>query len=68
MPGDEVYLFGFSRGAYTICSLAGLIDRKRLTNYRFTTSASTRECLKNSGSHAFPLQLPGAATNQSAVC
>lgn len=25
-PGDEIYLFGFSRGAYTIRSLAGLID------------------------------------------
>ncbi|GAA6614634.1 DUF2235 domain-containing protein [Scytonema sp. NUACC26] len=24
-PGDEVYLFGFSRGAYTVRSLAGLI-------------------------------------------
>lgn len=25
-PGDEIYLFGFSRGAYTVRSLAGLID------------------------------------------
>ncbi|MFL5493822.1 MAG: DUF2235 domain-containing protein, partial [Gemmatimonadales bacterium] len=25
MPGDELYLFGFSRGAYTVRSLAGLI-------------------------------------------
>ena len=25
-PGDEIYMFGFSRGAYTIRSLAGLID------------------------------------------
>lgn len=25
MPGDEIYLFGFSRGAYTVRSLAGLI-------------------------------------------
>lgn len=25
-PGDEVYLFGFSRGAYTARSLAGLIN------------------------------------------
>ena len=24
-PGDEVFLFGFSRGAYTVRSLAGLI-------------------------------------------
>ncbi|MBE7384039.1 MAG: DUF2235 domain-containing protein [Leptolyngbya sp. SIO1E4] len=25
VPGDEIYLFGFSRGAYTVRSLAGLI-------------------------------------------
>lgn len=26
-PGDEIYIFGFSRGAYTARSLAGMIDR-----------------------------------------
>ena len=26
-PGDEIYLFGFSRGAYTARSLAGLIRK-----------------------------------------
>jgi uncharacterized protein (DUF2235 family) len=25
-PGDEIYLFGFSRGAYTVRSLAGFVD------------------------------------------
>jgi len=25
LPGDEIYLFGFSRGAFTVRSLAGLI-------------------------------------------
>lgn len=25
-PGDEIYLFGFSRGAYTVRSLSGLIN------------------------------------------
>ncbi|MFW6093164.1 MAG: DUF2235 domain-containing protein [Pseudomonadota bacterium] len=25
-PGDEIYLFGFSRGAYTVRSLAGLVN------------------------------------------
>jgi uncharacterized protein (DUF2235 family) len=29
-PGDEIYLFGFSRGAYTIRSLVGLINRSGL--------------------------------------
>jgi uncharacterized protein (DUF2235 family) len=27
VPGDEIYLFGFSRGAYTVRSLAGMISR-----------------------------------------
>ncbi len=27
VPGDPLYLFGFSRGAYTVRSLAGFIDR-----------------------------------------
>lgn len=26
-PGDEIYIFGFSRGAYTARSIAGLIDQ-----------------------------------------
>ncbi|QRR01403.1 phospholipase effector Tle1 domain-containing protein [Dyadobacter sandarakinus] len=26
-PGDKIYLFGFSRGAYTVRSLGGLIER-----------------------------------------
>ncbi|PZO46217.1 MAG: DUF2235 domain-containing protein, partial [Alphaproteobacteria bacterium] len=26
-PGDELYLFGFSRGAYTVRSLAGLLRK-----------------------------------------
>jgi uncharacterized protein (DUF2235 family) len=25
-PGDEIFLFGFSRGAYTVRSLAGFVD------------------------------------------
>ena len=37
IPGDEIYLFGFSRGAYTVRSLAGMIycsgllDRPHIT-------------------------------------
>src|SRR5262249_7406133 len=30
MPGDAIYLFGFSRGAYTVRSLAGLIRNSGL--------------------------------------
>ena len=39
-PGDRIYLFGFSRGAYTVRSLAGVINRCGLI---------TREALINAG-------------------
>jgi len=29
-PGDRIFLFGFSRGAYTVRALAGAIHRQRL--------------------------------------
>src|SRR4051794_18424421 len=32
--GDEIYAFGFSRGAFTIRVLIGLIDRQGLVPYR----------------------------------
>lgn len=34
-PGDQVFLFGFSRGAYTVRSLAGLIYNSGLLHRRF---------------------------------
>jgi len=34
-PGDEIYLFGFSRGAYTVRSLAGLIRNCGILQPRF---------------------------------
>lgn len=38
-PGDSVYLFGFSRGAYTVRCLAGLILAKGILNrHAFTSS------------------------------
>ncbi len=47
-PGDKIYLFGFSRGAYTVRSLSGLIGRfgidKSLSHQqlaRATTSSAT---------------------------
>ncbi|MFD2937337.1 DUF2235 domain-containing protein [Spirosoma flavum] len=47
-PGDKIYLFGFSRGAYTVRSLSGLISRfgidKSLSQQQLakaTTSAAT---------------------------
>ena len=31
-PGDEIFLFGFSRGAYTVRSLAGVLDTPGLVD------------------------------------
>lgn len=39
-PGDEVYLFGFSRGAYTVRSLAGLIYNSGLLRREFVRKVS----------------------------
>ncbi|MEP6518569.1 DUF2235 domain-containing protein [Microcoleus vaginatus] len=38
--GDEIYLFGFSRGAYTVRSLAGMIYCSGLLSRRYVTKAS----------------------------
>jgi uncharacterized protein (DUF2235 family) len=35
VPGDEVYLFGFSRGAYTVRSVAGLIRNAGLLRRQY---------------------------------
>ncbi|WP_299880018.1 DUF2235 domain-containing protein [uncultured Cocleimonas sp.] len=48
-PGDQIYLFGFSRGAYTVRLLAGMIlacgilDRKRYDNKSDTDLANDVE-------------------------
>ncbi|MBO3459695.1 DUF2235 domain-containing protein [Aetokthonos hydrillicola Thurmond2011] len=39
VPGDEIYLFGFSRGAYTARSLAGMIYCSGLQNRSHITRA-----------------------------
>jgi uncharacterized protein (DUF2235 family) len=38
--GDEIYLFGYSRGAYTVRSLAGMIYCSGLLSRRYITKAS----------------------------
>lgn len=40
MPGDEIYMFGFSRGAYTVRSLAGMIYCSGLLNRPHITKAN----------------------------
>jgi uncharacterized protein (DUF2235 family) len=53
-PGDKIYLFGFSRGAYTVRSLAGLIGKfgidKTLSQRQLaqaTTSSATGKVAKS---------------------
>jgi uncharacterized protein (DUF2235 family) len=48
--GDEIYLFGFSRGAYTVRSLAGMIYCSGLLSRRYVTKASEAyELYRNRG-------------------
>ena len=48
--GDEIYLFGFSRGAYTVRSLAGMIHCSGLLSRRYITKASEAyELYRNRG-------------------
>ena len=42
-PGDRIYLFGYSRGAFAVRSLAGLIDRIGLVRPRFATERMIRQ-------------------------
>jgi uncharacterized protein (DUF2235 family) len=35
-PGDELFLFGFSRGAFTVRSLSGLIRNSGILNMKYT--------------------------------
>ncbi len=44
-PGDHVYLFGFSRGAYTVRSLAGLIRNCGIIDRAKYPPGDARECV-----------------------
>ena len=41
-PGDRIFLMGFSRGAYAVRSLAGIIDRIGLLKAGYATSKNIR--------------------------
>ncbi|MDF0599941.1 DUF2235 domain-containing protein [Psychromarinibacter sp. C21-152] len=41
-PGDRIFLFGYSRGAYAVRSLAGLIDRVGLLRSEHATERNIR--------------------------
>ncbi len=55
-PGDRIFLMGYSRGAYAVRSLAGVIDRVGLltadhaTERNVTQAYRLYECAQNSGS------------------
>ena len=42
-PGDEIYCFGFSRGAFTVRSLAGMMNRVGLLNLSKITGKPDKE-------------------------
>jgi uncharacterized protein (DUF2235 family) len=46
-PGDRVFLFGYSRGAYAVRSLAGAIDRVGLVRSELATETVIRTALRH---------------------
>ena len=66
-PGDRIYLFGYSRGAYAVRSLAGVIDRIGLLRPEHATVRHIRTAyrhyrLNGAPIPALPLPLPIATT------
>lgn len=57
-PGDEIYLFGFSRGAYTVRSLAGLL--RKCGVLRRAHVDKTHEALKLYRNHDIATASPAA--------
>jgi len=45
-PGDRIFLFGFSRGAYAVRSMAGIIDRIGLLRREFATESNIRQAFR----------------------
>lgn len=46
-PGDRIFLFGFSRGAYAVRSLAGVIDRVGLVRAEHATTRAVRDVYRH---------------------
>lgn len=46
-PGDRIYLFGYSRGAFAVRSLAGFIDRIGLLELNHATQRNIREAYRH---------------------
>ncbi len=47
MPGDSIYLFGYSRGAYAVRSLAGMIGKIGLVNSQHRTKNRVRRAFRH---------------------
>ncbi|MEM8577156.1 MAG: DUF2235 domain-containing protein [Pseudomonadota bacterium] len=46
-PGDRIFLFGYSRGAYAVRSLAGVIDRVGLLHAAHATERNIRQAYRH---------------------
>ncbi len=46
-PGDQIFLFGYSRGAYAARSLAGMIDMVGLLRPRYATERNIRQLYRH---------------------
>jgi uncharacterized protein (DUF2235 family) len=46
-PGDRIFLFGYSRGAYAVRSLAGVIDRVGLVRAECATERAIRDAYRH---------------------
>jgi uncharacterized protein (DUF2235 family) len=46
-PGDRIFLFGYSRGAFAVRSLAGVIDRIGLLRHDAATERAVREAYRH---------------------
>ncbi|QUJ78005.1 DUF2235 domain-containing protein [Sulfitobacter albidus] len=46
-PGDRIFLMGFSRGAYAVRSLAGIIDRVGLLRAEHATERNVRQAYRH---------------------
>ncbi len=58
-PGDQIYLMGYSRGAYAVRSLAGVIDRVGLLRAEHATESKIRDTYRHYEC------APGSATAQA---
>ena len=46
-PGDKIYLLGYSRGAYAVRSLAGIIDQVGLLQSKHATERNIRDAYRH---------------------